>query len=269
MKVTFKKYQLLLMIGFLFLLCYLFWGPLFPWNPVKIGYQEIASSKATVYIKNIQEKDEVLYRLDNIISELEELHDLKYNSSFKIIVLDEDSNMKRYLPWLKGSGYSVSLSFVNVIYIGPAARKSQSGIEWHLKHELSHLLIGQNTTSKNALIIHEQGWLAEGIAEYFSGHSFYNTSEYQQLNHYNSNPPMSLQEKNPHKMSFGELKLKYSHYKFFIGFLVNNYGLKKLQDYLKNYLQNPDDYKNLFIEIYNEDLNTILSKFNKDISAQK
>ena len=95
------------------LVFYLFWGPLFPWNPIKIGYEKIDLSKGTVYINELTEKDSVVYRLDEILLEEEKFHDLKYVDNFKIIVLNKDSNMKRYLPWLKGSGYSVSLSLIN------------------------------------------------------------------------------------------------------------------------------------------------------------
>ena len=55
--------------------------------------------------------------------------------------------MKRFLPWMRGSGYSVKLGSVNVIYIGANARNSQHGIGVFLKHEISHLLIHQNTSS--------------------------------------------------------------------------------------------------------------------------
>ena len=163
-----KRYLILLSIAAVIIL-YLFWGPLFPWNPVKIGYTKIDASKASVYIDKLTERDSAAFEIEEIILEAEKFHGLKYIDDFKIIILDKESNMKRYLPWLKGSGYSVSLSLADVIYIGPNARKSKFGIRRHLKHELSHMLLAQNTTFDKAQIIHKQGWFAEGIAEYFSG----------------------------------------------------------------------------------------------------
>jgi len=261
-----KKRYWVSLLAFVTILFYLFWGPLFPWSPIKRGYKKINSSKATIYFSDLSERDSVVYRIDEIILEEEKFHDLKYVDDFKIIILNNESNMKRYLPWLKGSGYSVSLSLANVIYIGPTARKSQAGIEPYLKHELSHLLIGQNTSFKKGLKILEQGWFGEGIAEYFSGHNFYSKDEFLQLSRINNLKLSSLHEKNPHKMSPKELLLKYSYYRFFMEFIIENFGIKKLQDYLKKYIDNPEDYKKLFVEVYATDLDQILNKFNSSLN---
>ncbi len=261
MRKKFKPIYLAFLFFLVIILYYLFWGPLFAWNPIKIGYKKIKSSKAVIYINEMTERDSVVYRIDQIILEEEKFHDLKYVDDFKIIILDKDSNMKRYVPWLKGSGYSVSISLANLIYIGPTARKSPSGIEPYLKHELSHLLIDQNTTFKKALGIHEQGWFGEGIAEYFSGHSFYSKSEFLEVCRMNNFHFTSLYEKNPIKMSIREVRLNYTFYRYFIEFLIENYGMKKLQDYLKKYISNPGNYKELFVEVYSGDLNKLLDKF--------
>jgi hypothetical protein len=266
MKKKIKPIYFVLLFFLVIILCYLLRGPLFAWNPIKIGFKKIKTSKAVIYIKDMTERDSVVYRIDEIILEEEKFHDLKYVDDFKIIILDKDSNMKRYVPWLKGSGFSVSLSLVDLIYIGPTARKSPSGIEPYLKHELSHLLIDQNTTFKKALEIHEQGWFAEGIAEYFSGHSFYSKSDFLEVCRMNNFDFTSLYEKNPLKMSIREVRLRYTFYRFFIEFLVENYGLKKLQDYLKKYISNPGDYKELFVEVYSSDLNKLLDKFNSSLN---
>lgn len=204
-----KKYWVLLI--FIIILIYLFWGPLFPWNPIKIGYTKISSSKATIYIDEITQNDSVVYRINELIHEEEKFHNLTYANNFKIVVLSKESNMKRYLPWLKGSDYSVSLSIADLIYIGPNARKSLRGIEPYLKHELSHLLIDQNTTFKKSLTIHEQGWLTEGIAEYFSGHSFLSKDEFLKLCAIRNFDFKTLLEKNPLEMSLQEIRMQYTY----------------------------------------------------------
>jgi hypothetical protein len=242
-------------------ICYLFWGPLFPWNPLKIGYQKISSSKATIYITEMTSKDSVIYRIDKIIQEEEKFHNLEYHEDFKIMIVSKDSHMKRFLPWLSGSGYSVSFGIANVIYIGPTARNSPHGIERYLKHEMSHLLISQNTTFKNDLKIHEQGWFSEGIAEYISGHRFYSKDEFLDLCRRKNYKFSSLNEKSPLEMSPNELKFKYTFYGFFLDFLIENYGIDKFQKYLINYLDNPGQYKELFIDVYSIDHHEILKNF--------
>lgn len=250
-------------IGFLVIgvMIYLFRGPLFPWCPVKFGYRKVSTASAKLYIQNFSQRDSAIFRLEKIIAETEQFHDLKYMDDFKIIILDEDSNMKRFLPWMRGSGYSVSLSLANVIYIGPTARRSPRGIESYLRHELSHLLIDQNTTFKKALKIHEQGWLAEGVAEYFSGRSFFRKSELMKFMGANNFSFTHLYEKNPLKMSLREVKFKYTFYRFLIEYLIESYGISKFHEYLKIYIEKPDNYKELFVEIYVLDLTELLKGF--------
>ena len=255
---TKKKYWLLSI--FVIFIAYMLWGPLFPWNPIKIGYTKISASKATIYVSELTEEDSVVYRIDEIIKEEEKFHGLQYVNNFKIIVLNKGSNNKRYLPWLNGSGYSVSVSPLNLIYIGAVARNAPSGIESYLKHELSHLLIDQNTTFSKAMTIHKQSLFTEGIAEYFSGHGFYSKNELMRLMRLNNVELRGLEEKKPQDMSWQELRMKYSYYKYFIEFLVETYGLKKLQDYLKIYLNNPGEYKKHFLEIYAMNLEEMLER---------
>lgn len=268
MRFKIKRLFLLSILVFVVIAIYLFWGPLFPWNPIKIGYQKINSSKATIYITDMTEKDSVVFHINEIILEEEKFHNLKYLDDFRIIILNRESNMKRYLPWLKGSGYSVSLGIANVIYIGPTARKSSTGIERYLKHELSHLLIDQNTTFEKGKQIHDQGWLAEGIAEYISGHSFYSKNEFIELCRRNNFQFTSLNEQNPLNMSLQEVKFKYTYYRFFIEFLVSNYGVDKLQNFLRKYINQPLDYKNIFIDVYSNNLDEILKLFNSHFNYE-
>jgi hypothetical protein len=255
------KKQLFLASALLILIYYLFWGPLFPWNPIKAGYEKISSPFATVYITKMTDKDSVVYKIDQLLHEEENFHNLTYKDEFKIIIVSEESNMKRFVPWLAGSGYSVSLSLINVIYIGPIARKSTDGIKRYLKHELSHMLIAQNTTFEKGRLIHEQAWLSEGMAEYYSGHQFYSKSEFINLCRMKNFQFNSLSQKSPLDMSLNELKFNYTYYGLFIEFLINHYGTGKFHQYLTTYIENPEDYKDHFITIYESKLTEILNLF--------
>jgi hypothetical protein len=248
----------LLLLLFIF---YLFWGPLFPWSPVKPGYKKIRSSGATLFIKDFED-EEVVFRLDEILLEEEAFHALNFHKKFKVIVLGTESNMKRYLPWIKGTGYSVKLGSVNVIYIGATARNSPYGIEVFLKHEISHLLIHQNTPSarKNMELL-RQGWLTEGIATFFGGPHYYERNDFVELWKGRGLTFDRLYEANPHEMDSSIIRLKYSYYRFFIEFLINTYGITELQYYLKCYIEEPERYELIFSEVYHEDLDHILQKF--------
>ena len=258
MKIRFRKKYIFLLLFFLAVL-YLFWGPLFPWSPVKIGFTKIECSYAAVYIEDY-DGDSIVYSMDEIIREEESFHGLKFKEKFKVIILGKDSNMKRYLPWMGGTGYSVKLGSVNVIYIGPNGRNSPYGIGAYIKHEMSHLLIHQNTPAGD-MEIRDQAWLAEGIATYYGGPHYFEKKEFVMMWKENGFAFDSLYEENPLEMDKSIIRLKYTYYRFFVEFLVNTFGLEKFQAYLHSYINDPENYKSIFSEIYGIDLPGILRQF--------
>jgi hypothetical protein len=70
-------------------------------------------------------------------------------------------------------------------------------------------------------------------------------------------------EENPLKMGNNTFRLKYTYYRFFIEYLINTYGLSEFQDYLKKYMNNPKDYKNIFSVVYGQGMDDILEKFSE------
>ena len=252
-----KRYFFLIFIAAIVI--YLFWGPLFPWSPLKIGFTKIESSIATIYIEDY-EGESAVHNIEEIIRDEERFHALKFKEKFKIIILGKESSMKRFLPWMRGSDYSVKLGYVNVIYIGPFGRFSQYGLEAYMKHEISHLLIHQNVTSGNFEILN-QGWLSEGTATYFGGPHFYEKNEFINLWKESGRGFGSLYEENPLVMDRDIITLKYTYYRFFVEFLINTYGLEKFQAYLNSYINDPKNYKPLFSDIYHEDVDEILRKY--------
>lgn len=255
-----KKYFIPLF--FVLLMVYLFWGPLFPWSPVKPGFKKIKSSGATLFYTDFDEKA-FPYNLDKILREEEQFHNLTYQKYFRIIVPGKESNMKRYLPWMKGSGYSVSLGFANVVYIGSNARNSPYGLEAYLKHELSHLLIQQNTPTKSDHFeIQKQAWLSEGIATHFGGPHYYDRLEFAGLWRERGHTFDDLFMKNPLEMDKSMIRLYYSYYRFFVEFLIETCGLEKLQEYLRNYCKDPASYLHIFRKVYHAELNQKLAEFN-------
>ncbi len=257
-----KKIRIVLALG---VTMYLFWGPLFPWNPIKIGYTKISFPKATVYVKNYTENDSIVYHLQDIIDMEETFHGLEYRDHFKVVILGKESNNKRYLPWMNGSGFSVSLSPMSLIYIGSKARKSD--MESYIKHEMSHMLIDQNTTFQKAMTIHKQPWFVEGIAEYISDHGFYTKNDLVNMHNRGAVVWPKIEEKTPQSMSWQELQIKYSYYKYFIKYLVEQYGLEKLQTFVSMYVAEPIDYNELFDKIYEIDLDEAIKMYNISMSG--
>lgn len=65
------KKRLFLIFAAVFILIYLFWGPLFAWSPVKIGYKKVGTDRYTLFIK---EKIPTVDRLDTILKAEEGWH---------------------------------------------------------------------------------------------------------------------------------------------------------------------------------------------------
>lgn len=263
--ITRKKLLYIIAAFTLSLLTYLFWGPLFPWSPVKRGFQRIPSSKANVFIQNMTASDSIVHEIDKILEDEEIFHQLKYQDKVTILIVDPETSMKRFAPWLRGRGYSVSLSLANLIYIGPTARRSSFGIKTYLKHELSHMLIDQNTSFRKALAMHDQGWLLEGVAQHYSGHQFYTRSEFVRVSKASGVSFTDLREESPLDMGFQDLKYNYTYYQLFIEYLVEAYGLEALQKYIKSYKDDPGDYQEIFVTIYGMKLDQLLEGFKNSL----
>jgi hypothetical protein len=227
---------------------------------VKIGYSKVRTPRYTLFVK---EMIPAVQRLDTILRAEEEWHGLEYRKKFRMVVLDEKKHMKRFVPWLKGDGYSVNLGFANLVYIGPNASKSTFGVEPYLKHELSHLLLHQNTTKKKDVFeMQRQGWLTEGTAVCFGGPDFYPTREaFLNACHAAGLSLNRLNESNIMKVPIQEIRLRYAFYGYFIQFLVEHYGLEKMQEYIKSYLNDPAGYQSLFPDIFGDELSSILARF--------
>jgi hypothetical protein len=256
-----RRTLIVILVTLTIITLYLFWGPLFPWNPIKTGFIKIESPRVTAYITDYNNEYEIDI-LEDLLREEEEFHGLNFKEEFRIVVLGEKSNMKRFLPWMRGTGYSVKLGSVNVIYIGPNARKSPYGIGVYLKHEISHLLLHQNTASHEMnLEILKQAWLAEGVATYFGGPHYYTKKEFVELWKMRGLRLNHLYMENPHDMDRSIIRLKYTYYRFFIEYLVGTYGMEKLQTFIKSYVNNPKNYNTYFPEVYNKELDEVLQGF--------
>jgi len=55
-------------------------------------------------------------------------------------------------------------------------------------------------------------------------------------------------------MSVKEVKLLTLIIDFLLNFLIENYGIEKLSEYLKKIYKRSDGLKNLFVEVYSTDL---------------
>ena len=104
MKKLWLKRILFIITGlFTIILVYGLWGPLYPWNPVKLSYEKIEFENATFFIRDIEKWDKSYNKVDGIMRKEEEFHGMKYKHRIKIFCVPDSADFKRFLPWLKSS----------------------------------------------------------------------------------------------------------------------------------------------------------------------
>ncbi|MFC1725167.1 hypothetical protein ACFL4T_06045 [candidate division KSB1 bacterium] len=240
-----------------------FYGPLYPWSPVKISYKKTDLEMASVYVKDKGNWNPIIYQVDEIMKAEEDFHGLKYKSRIKIFCVADSGDMKRFVPYLEMSDGAVNLGILRLIFLGPVTRTASFGLEAFLKHELSHALLVQNTSIKKALQIHRQSWLAEGTAVFYSGLFFYNKCSFAKICRQMDLKFDSIYPGRALDFEKGEMKFKYSLYGFFVQFLIEKYGMDMFREYVKEYIKEPENYKKFCLEIYGESFKIMLSRFEK------
>jgi hypothetical protein len=70
-------------------------------------------------------------------------------------------------------------------------------------------------------------------------------------------------------MTWQELQLKYSYYRYLVEFLIEEYGMKKLQEYLKRYIQDPESYQDLFIRVYPISLDEVVRRYHARLMGRE
>ena len=141
------------------------YGPLFPWSPVKPGYQRLRLERVDVYFGADTALDPAYRQLDDDISHTEQFHDLKLWHRMTIIVCRNWFDFHRFLPTVRGEGIAAATpEYGTVIFITPKTREMQLDSGEFLRHELSHAVIHQNSTLRKSLQFKHAPWLFEGIA---------------------------------------------------------------------------------------------------------
>jgi hypothetical protein len=155
------------------------YGPLFPWSPVKPGYDHLALARADVYYPVGTQLDPAYRRLDEYIGASETYHRLKAPKRICVVACNAWTSFVRFLPQYRGSRGvgAVTLATGTVIYVSPRLMERGLDVGEFLRHELSHATINQNQTLTAAYRFGDAQWLCEGIAVAFGDQKAYYTRE--------------------------------------------------------------------------------------------
>jgi hypothetical protein len=157
------------------------YGPLFPWSPVKPGYDHVALARADVYYPAGTQLDPAYRRLDEYIAASEAYHRLKAPKRICVVACNDWGAFGRFLPQHRGSRGvgAVTLATGTVIYVSP--RLAERGLDAgeFLRHEISHATINQNQSLTAAYRFSDAMWLCEGIAVAFGNQkAYYSRTEF-------------------------------------------------------------------------------------------
>lgn len=261
---------LFVIIALLFL-----FGPLFPWSPVKPGYQKYAFDTYSVvyphdfYIPNYHAD------LNLFIEEIEATLQLPQKKRISVIYAKR-ADLQRFVPWLKTDGLGgIVLLTGDVVYIN-YEKISEMGTsqEEYLKHELVHALHHQNFPIPKSHQAAKITYMSEGIPFYFGGPYFYAGDEWVyrlSKTELQASPsgdqPFTAESFQNLDTKIGE-QYKVSHmlYGKFIGYLITTYGQEKFNDFNQDFHSNPTNHRQLFDQHFGEKLEVVVEKFVTEIS---
>jgi hypothetical protein len=243
------KLRSLYYAGILLVLLLFPYGPLFPWSPVKPGFEHIALDRADVYYPTGTTLDPAYLRADSIIRESESFHRLAAPKRICIVACKDWDDFARRLPQFRGSRGigAVTLATGTVIYVAPSLKERGKDVGEYLRHEVSHATLHQNQSIMNAYRLTEVQWLSEGIAvSYGNQKSYYSDAEFQaRIQRENVAPFIDPARRGEVKELF-EMRYAYVAWRRFNEYLIASRGRDVYQGYLTAVMRDPRAWRELF-----------------------
>ena len=227
-------------------------GPLLPWSPFKPGYHTVSYASADVYLSGDVNQPGDYSEIDKMMREAEDFHRMKYLRRVKVIDFKNWGDCERVLPWLSVKGLGgVTLATGDVIYITPRLKERNYSVAEFLRHELSHALLSQHTTIRKSLKMTEQAWFSEGLAVSFGDQKAYlSRDEFLERARKTDLAKFIDPELMDRSGPGWEARFAYPAERYFLEYLRERFGDDRFQDFTVRYINNPDDYRNLFNEAF-------------------
>lgn len=269
-----KRLRRKLLIGaaaslfFLLLMAFPF-GPLLPWSPIKPGYSEARYARADVYFNQNEPEPEDYRQVDQMMAEAEAFHQLKFHRRVKVIACKNWSDCQRSWFWMNVKPLGgVTLGTGDAIYITPKLKEKNFSITEFLRHELSHAIISQNSTIRNSMKMTDQAWFSEGIAVWF-GHqtSYLSQAEFLEkartVDLTKVIDPAQMDRESPD----WSWRFAYPAQRYFLEYLKQTEGADRFQQFLNQYIHDPDNYQKQFRDVFQQSLSDAVRKFEQAIRS--
>lgn len=225
------------------------YGPLFPWSPVKPGFEHVRLERADVYYPAGAKLDPAYLRADQYIRESERFHRLAAPKRLSIVACKDWADFTRRLPQFRGSRGigAVTLATGTVIYVSPRLAETGRDVGEYLRHEISHATIHQNQSIWNAYRLGELQWLIEGIAvSYGDQKSYFTDAEFRaRVRREDVAPYIDPARRHEVKELF-EMRYAYVVWRRFNEYLMASHGREAYQRFLISLMRNPASWRELF-----------------------
>ena len=158
------------------------YGPLFPWSPMRPGYDTLQLARADVVYPSGVLVDPAYLDLDKFIMEAEKFHALAMPKRVTVVACRDWADFHRFVPQIRGQAVAaVTIQTGTAIFVTPKIAEKHLDVAEFLRHELSHAALHQNQGLIDAYRIEQQQWFCEGLAVLF-GHqrSYISAAEFRE-----------------------------------------------------------------------------------------
>ncbi len=258
------------LISLAFLLAMAFpFGPLMPWSPVKPGYHRVSYASADVYLGGGDNQLGDYGGVEKMMRDAEKFHRMEYLRKVKVIACKSWGDCARAMPWLNVKALGgVTLATGDVIYITPKLKEKNFSVEEFLRHELSHALLSQHTTIRKSLKMTDQAWFSEGLAVSFGDQKAYlSRAEFLERAPKTDLAKFIDPESMDRSAPGWNQRFAYTAQRYFLEYLKQRFGADRFQDFTVRYIDNPDDYRNLFNEVFQISFPDAIKQFEQAIKT--
>lgn len=287
MKLKVKKIFLTAaIIVFLAVVDYVFvFGPLFPYCPIKLGFDALALPRCVIYYPQGMTLDPDYKKLPVLMEETEQFHQLHFRKRLQIVVCASNAQHRRFSM---SNGHACTVQTGATIYIRPSIQEAtypprlqKNGgevkmltpeVEGHrdlvsfLKHEISHALLYQNTSLCKAFRI--KNWVEEGVAVYYGNPDHYYRGEMLRTLAIDTKAFFNVFDDTAEPVNVPvEIKnyFRYGMFSELIRNLVGKYGQDNVLAFIREYIRSPGEEAQLFEKYFKIAQEKALEEFQQHI----
>jgi hypothetical protein len=240
------------------------YGPLFPWSPVKPGYEKTELARADVYSPKGRPLDPAYRKLDDYIAQTEQYHQFNMPKRVTVIATADWGDFKRFMPTLGAVG-GATLATGTAIYITPKIAEKNFDVGEFLLHELSHACLYQHTAIWNSQKMNQAAWLLEGLAVLNGRQKAYLTAaEFKERAGVTDLTRVIGPSLNELGLNF-DIRFHYVAWRYFLEHLQATRGRDRFHELLAAFLDDAGGVDSAFQRIYGTSVTDAVREFQQDL----